>query len=45
MGRAIFQILSKLLGILAFEIHHKSDDDCGGNANKQINRVEARHDV
>ena len=44
-SRTILDIFAVLLGVLAFEIHHKSDDNSYGNTNKQINRVEARHDV
>ena len=44
-GRAVFQIFSKLLGVLAFEIHDKSDDNGGSYAHKQVNRVKARHNV
>ena len=44
-GRAVFQIFSELLGILALEIHHKPDDNCGGSTNQQVNRMETRQDI
>ena len=43
-GRAIFQILAKLLSVFAFHIYCQPDSQCDGNTHTEVNRMEARYD-